>query len=104
MPENKNLPNLDFSGFSTEKYMNKKFKDVGNAPYETPAYGTGVDPSKYREYLGQGFDVYAPDIERKRAESQSWGEQIGAFANQSDRKSTRLNSSHLKLSRMPSSA
>ena len=83
MSENKNLPNLDFSGFSTEKYMNKKFKDAGNAPYETPAYGTGVDPSKYREYLGQGFDVYAPDIERKRAESQSVGQQIGAFANQS---------------------
>ena len=57
MPENKNLPKMDFSGLPTEKYMTRKFRDIGNTPYETPAYGTGVDPSKYREYLGQGFDV-----------------------------------------------
>ena len=77
-----NKVNINYSGFSTENYMSRKKGQFYTPSVETPMAGQGIDPSKFREYLGEGFDISQPGIERKRAEAQPWYEQAGAFANQ----------------------
>ena len=56
-----------------------------------------------KNLVGRGFTVRGFDMRRAVVEALAQEGGIAA-ASTADRKSTRLNSSHLKLSRMPSSA
>ena len=73
---------MEFTAFDTQKIQE----------YEEQAKKEWGATSEYKEFEQKNAD-------KTMAEIKSMGNQL-----MSDRKSTRLNSSHLKLSRMPSSA
>ena len=73
---------------------------TGNSIFEigcTTGYGRQFLPD-YINYLGLDYDPIIVDV----AKEQDWDGPNNLFVK--DRKSTRLNSSHIPLSRMPSSA
>ena len=67
---------------------------------------TGIDPvsKKAVNKFAETLDDLFSHIDRMKSNKQNTFVALGSFDGFRDRKSTRLNSSHIPLSRMPSSA
>ena len=75
----------------------KKFEVQGHEPSYLPA-------GEWRLIWSDEFDGTELDRTKWDFRLNFWGEPFDAYTDQGDRKSTRLNSSHNRESRMPSSA
>ena len=112
-------PNFDFQGASTEDTTKKRYKSILNFDDDSgsetiyynkalPYYSDTDDHTRflYRHPRGSNIDCYYI-YKKKTGQSDNevgYANYTGDWWCFSDRKSTRLNSSHIPLSRMPSSA
>ena len=97
-------PNLKV--YAVEPTLSPVLSGGEKGPHPIQGIGAGFIPAIMRVDLMDGILQVAPEdaMEYARRSAREEGVLVGISSGASDRKSTRLNSSHIPLSRMPSSA
>ena len=94
------------SGDATDIAQGDSATIAWSASFNQPAIWEQLNASSTGDILFNGSNIYSGpsgNFVNLDVEGDAWM-RLGTFDNKKDRKSTRLNSSHIPLSRMPSSA